>query len=174
MANLIVPAAAASCGRLLGIAFRGLRGAPMETATSIEIRAGGGLAGDHKGQKFRLRGVTVLSREAWEEALAAIAPGAPPPDLPWTTRRANLLVEGVRLPRARGGQVRIGPVLLEVTYPTQPCAQMERAHAGLLKALSPDWRGGITCQVLEGGHVELGDAVEIVFSPPEKVIRLPG
>ena len=56
-----------------------------------------GLAGDSKGARFPLRQITVLAREAWEAAAAALGD----PDLPWTVRRANLLVEGVELPRAK-------------------------------------------------------------------------
>jgi MOSC domain-containing protein YiiM len=160
--------------RLIGIARRGSPRARMETLEEGVINAGGGLEGDHKGRKFPNRGITVLAREAWEAALAELGDGDHKVELPWITRRANLFVEGAELPRARGGLVRIGPVLLEVTYPTQPCQRMEEARAGLLKALHPDWRGGITARVLEGGTVRLGDAVEIVLSPPEKKVRLPG
>lgn len=164
--------AAKRLGRLIGIARRDARRAPMEEITSGLITTDGGLAGDHKGPKFPLRRITVLAREAWEEALAEL------PDkgigLPWTARRANLFVEGVELPKARGGVVRVGPVVLEVTYPTQPCSRMEEARTGLLKALHPDWRGGITCRVLEGGEVRLGDEVEVLVSPPPHQIRLPG
>jgi MOSC domain-containing protein YiiM len=146
----------------------------MQESSTGTITVDGGLEGDHKGPKFPRRRITVLAREAWEEALAALPPvdGAPV-RLPWTTRRANLFVEGIRLPRARGGIVRIGPVKLEVTYPTQPCSRMDEAHPGLLKALHPDWRGGITCQVLEGGDVAIGDEVEVLLSPPEHAMRLP-
>jgi MOSC domain-containing protein YiiM len=158
-------------GRLIGIARRPAPRAPMEEVAAGRIGIDTGLDGDHKGPKFALRRITVLAREGWEAALAELEP---PAQLPWTTRRANLLVEGVRLPRARGGVVRIGPVLLEVTYPTQPCQRMEEAYAGLLKALHPDWRGGITCRVIEGGTVRLGDEVRVVVSPPERNIRLPG
>jgi MOSC domain-containing protein YiiM len=94
-------------------------------------------------------------------------------ELPWTTRRANLLVEGVRLPRARGGILQIGPVKLEVTNQTVPCSRMDEAFGGLMKALYPEWRGGVTCAVLEGGDVALGDAVDVLVSPPEIVPRLP-
>lgn len=146
----------------------------MEEIAEGQITVEGGLEGDHKGPKFRLRRITVLARDAWEAALAELEAAAGPVLLPWTARRANLLVEGVRLPRARGGQLRIGSLLLEVTYPTQPCSRMEEAHAGLLKALHPDWRGGITCAVLAGGLVRIGDPVEILLSPPERRIRLPG
>ena len=88
-------------------------------------------------------------------------------------RRANLLVEGVELPRALGGIVRIGPAVIEVTYPTTPCRRMDEARAGLLRALYPEWRGGITARVIEGGRINLGDPVEVLLSPPERKIRLP-
>lgn len=161
-------------GQLAGIARRPAVRAPMEEIAAGHIGVDTGLAGDHKGPKFPNRRITVLAREAWEEALAELesADGSPVV-LPWTARRANLLVEGVALPKARGGIVRIGPVKLEVTYPTQPCSRMEEAHVGLLKALHPDWRGGITCRVLEGGEVRIGDEVEVLVSPPEKKLRLP-
>ncbi|HYD15791.1 MAG TPA: MOSC domain-containing protein [Hyphomicrobium sp.] len=161
-------------GRLIGIARRDAVRAPMQEIAAGVITVDGGLEGDHKGPKFPRRRITVLAREAWEEALADLPPvdGAPV-RLPWTTRRANLFVEGVRLPRARGGILRVGPVKLEVTYPTQPCRRMEEAYTGLLKALHPDWRGGVTCQVLEGGAIAIGDEVEVLLSPPEHVMRLP-
>jgi MOSC domain-containing protein YiiM len=161
-------------GRVIGIARRSARRAAMEEIAEGMIAPGSGLEGDHKGAKFPHRAITVLSREAWEAALAELGGPAEPVALPWTARRANILVEGVDLPRARGGRVRIGPALLEVTYPTQPCARMEEAHAGLLRALHPDWRGGITARVLEGGVVRLGDPVSVVLRPPERRIALPG
>ena len=61
-----------------------------------------------------------------------------------------------------------------MTYPTSPCARMEAARKGLLKALHPEWRGGVTCKVLEGGRVSIGDEVTVVSSPPERHIKLPG
>lgn len=165
---------AEAIGRLIGIARRPARRAPMQEIGRGDISVDGGLAGDHKGPKFPRRRITVLSREDWQAALAELTDLGGPVVLPWTVRRANLLVEGVRLPRAAGGIVRIGPVLLEVTYPTQPCSRMDEAHQGLLKALHPAWRGGITCAVREGGTLAIGDAVEIVMSPPERRMRLPG
>jgi hypothetical protein len=81
----------------------------MQTVDSIDISLEAGLAGDHKGAKFKRRAVTILAREAWEAALADLGPTDEPLD--WTARRANLLVEGVRLPRAIGTTLRIGRVL---------------------------------------------------------------
>ena len=53
-------------------------------------------------------------------------------------------------------------------------AAMEAARKGLLKALHPEWRGGVTCKVLEGGCVSIGDEVAVASSPPERHIKLPG
>jgi MOSC domain-containing protein YiiM len=159
-------------GRLIGIARRPARRAPMKIVDRVLISEESGVEGDHKGAKFKRRAVTILAREDWEAALADLGGGSE--DLNWTVRRANLLVEGIRLPRALGATLRIGPVLLEVTYPTTPCARMEEAREGLRRALYPEWRGGVTCRVLEGGEVAIGDPVAVVQSPPEKQIRLPG
>ena len=88
-------------GRVAGLAWRGARRAPMVTVPAAEIAVGGGLAGDHKGLKFPNRGVTVLALEDWEAALAELVDLAGPVLLPWTARRANVLVSGLRLPRAK-------------------------------------------------------------------------
>lgn len=155
---------AAETGGLAGIARKNKRRAPMETLSTVRVTATGGLDGDNRG-RFRDRAVTVLSKEGWTGALSDLDP---PADLPWTARRANLLTEGVSLPRAAGGVIRVGNVLLETTGQTSPCSRMEEQHPGLLKALSPDWRGGVTCRVLQEGELTLGDTVQVLLSPAEK------
>ena len=140
-------------GRLLGIAH-----APASRAALIEIDAAqvditGGIPGDARGAKPG-RQVTVLFREGWERACRDI--GA---TLPWTVRRANLLVEGVAIP-AEGGRLILGELVLEVTQETKPCHVMEAAHRGLRRALAPEWRGGVCCRVLAGGVIRVGDGVE--------------
>ena len=115
-------------GRLIGIARRPAHRAPMQTVETALIEAGGGVEGDHKGKKFSRRGVTILAREAWEAALADLAMTGNSDDLPWTARRANLLIEGVELPRALGGIIAVGPAVLEITYPTTPCKRMDEAR----------------------------------------------
>jgi MOSC domain-containing protein YiiM len=159
-----------SVGRLVGIARRGQRRAPMQEIAEGLVSVEAGLAGDFKGAKHPRRQITLLAREAWEAALAELGD----PGLAWTARRANLLVEGVELPRAKGGILLVGPVCLEVMAQTYPCARMDEARRGLLKALARDRRGGATCRVLTGGRVALGDVVEVLVRPHEAGPRLPG
>ena len=142
----------------------------MQETSSGLVSVKAGLDGDFKGPKYPRRQITVLALEGWEAAPAELGHGS----LPWTVRRANLLVAGVRLPRAAGGVVRVGQVRLEVTGQTYPCGRMEEACPGLLSALAKDWRGGVTARVLEGGAIAVGDEVEVLVDPPEIRPRLPG
>ena len=148
-----------AAGRLIAIARRTAPRAPMETLEAGAISLERGLEGDHKGPKFPNRAITILAREDWDAAVADLTDLAGPVPLAWTVRRANLLVEGIRLPRSRGSILRVGDVELMVTAETSPCRRMEEAHRGLLKALSPDWRGGVTCRVVTAGAVAVGQDV---------------
>jgi len=69
-------------------------------------------------------------------------------------------VEGIELPRVAGARLRIGGAVLEVSCETDPCERMDSQHPGLREALTPDWRGGVSCRVLEAGEIATGDAVE--------------
>lgn len=145
----------------------------MELLKHALLTTDKGLHGDCKGEKFPDRQLTILAVEDWKEAMRDIAGPDGPPQLPWTTRRANVLVQGMRLPRGLGSIIRIRDCMLKVMAQTTPCHLMEMAHAGLLSALSPNWRGGVTCKVLTGGAVSLNDSVTIMVEQPEFKVRLP-
>ncbi len=144
-------------GTVTGIALREKAHAPMQTIESVEISVEAGLHGDSRG-KPGPRQVTLLSEGQWAEACETVEV-----DLAWTYRRANLLVAGLRFsPDMVGDTVVIGDLKMEITGETDPCVRMDQQHQGLTQALTPDWRGGICCRVLQDGKVALGDAVEIV------------
>lgn len=142
-------------GRLAGIARRDRKRAPMQTLEQAEISTASGVADDFRG-KPGPRQVTVISGAAWRAACAELDE-----DLPWTTRRANLLVEDIELPRTLGAVLRVGPVRLRITGEVDPCSRMEEQRQGLKAALQPDWRGGVSCTVIAGGPVSLGDEVDL-------------
>lgn len=100
-------------GQLLGIARAARKREPLVETDQADVTVELGLTGDARGNKPR-RQVTLLFREGWESACRDV--GA---ILPWTTRRANLLIEGVAIPPV-GSQVAIGDILLEVTDETEP------------------------------------------------------
>ncbi len=157
-------------GRLIGIARRAQSRAPMVVLQSGLVSEVLGLEGDCKGSKFPMRQITILAREAWEKALLDLGN----PALEWITRRANFLVEDILLPRGRGSVIAVGKTILEVTAQTTPCALMDHFHMGLRKALAPEWRGGVTCKVLQGGPVQHGDAVLVTKDMPHSRAQLPG
>ena len=78
------------------------------------------------------RQVTVLSTRAWNRACDEVGQ-----QVDWTARRANLLVDGIDLPRESGGILRIGPVELQVNRETDPCSLMDEQCEGLRTALQP-------------------------------------
>lgn len=143
-------------GNLIGIARAWELGAPLEQLTSASISLERGIDGDARGQK-RGRQVTVLFRDGWEDACRDV--GA---ELPWVTRRANLLLANLERPREAGGLLRIGDAELQITMETRPCDLMERSYTGLRAALTPDWRAGVCCVVRRGGEIKLGDRAEYV------------
>ena len=147
-------------GRLIGIARKDRPRVPMEVIDHAQIGTDIGVAGDYRGAmhpgRVNRRQVTILMAEDWSAALAEH--GTP---IPWYERRANLLVEGIVLPRERGIRVRIGTAVLEITGECDPCRRMDAVSDGLQIALRPDWRGGRTCTVIADGAIAVGDEVRI-------------
>ena len=149
-------------GRLAGIARRDRPRGEMERLGQVRVSRAEGIARDFRGAlaaqkgKFK-RQVSLMEAESWAAAMAELRG-----DEPWWRRRANLLVENIRLPRAEGARIRIGRTcLLEVTVECDPCHRMEEVAPGLMAALTPDWRGGFLAKVLEDGDVAVGDAVRV-------------
>lgn len=141
--------------RLLGIAVKPRRLQPMQLRATGELSLPAGLVGDSRG-KPGPRQVTLLSLVAWHAACDEIGV-----ILPWTERRANLLVGDLPLYQSAGSRIVIGDAVLEISGETDPCARMTAVHPGLFDALVPDWRGGVCCRVVRGGLLALGMEVEL-------------
>lgn len=143
-------------GRLIGIARREQKRAEMQILEDAEISEQSGVAKDFRGKPGK-RQVTVIVAESWAATCEDLGQ-----QIPWTTRRANLLVEDIELPRRTGDIIEIGDVRLLVTMEVDPCSRMEEQFEGLRAALTPEWRGGVACTVLKGGSVRLGDNVSLL------------
>ena len=145
-----------AAGQLVAIAVRSATRVPMETLDRARVTLEQGVDGEFRG-KPGPRQVTVLAEESWSAACAELGE-----ELPWTLRRANLLVRGVDLEESVGSRLRVGGTLLEVTEETAPCRIMDLQHEGLRAALTPHWRGGVCARVVEGGEIAVGDAAGLV------------
>ncbi|MCY4011788.1 MAG: MOSC domain-containing protein [Gammaproteobacteria bacterium] len=130
----------------------------MELLEETTIAVETGVDGDARGQ-LRGRQVTVLCQESWDAACRDLGR-----EVPWTTRRANILIEGLDLANSSGKTLAIGGATLAITGETDPCERMDEQAHGLTAALAPDWRGGVTCRVIQAGGVKVGDSVELILS----------
>ena len=142
-------------GLLKAIARRNKLRAPMQLLEAADVTGATGVANDFRG-KSQTRTVTVLSEDVWSQVCEQLGG-----NIPWTTRRANFLVQGIGLPKVSGGIIQVGVVHLQVTGEVDPCSRMEEQCPGLKDLLSPDWRGGVACFVVKEGTVAIGDAVSI-------------
>jgi MOSC domain-containing protein YiiM len=126
---------------------------PMDPAESGMLDSGKGLRGsaNYGGRRH----VTIISVERWQELIDVLRADVDP-----AARRANLLVSGVNLQDTRDRSLRVGGCLLRIGGETRPCERMEEAHPGLQDAMRPRWGGGAWAEVVNGGEIRVGDAVE--------------
>lgn len=137
----------------------------MEELPSVAVTAAAGVQGDFRGVvrqgKPPRRQVSLIEAESWGAAMAELGlseAGA----LPWHSRRANLCISGLRLPRRAGAVIAIGRTCrIEITMECDPCSRMDEIKPGLMAALAPDWRGGVLGRVLDDGKIAVGDEVRI-------------
>jgi MOSC domain-containing protein YiiM len=141
---------------LKGIAIRKKSKQPMVTLSSTSISCEFGVANDLRGKPGR-RQVTVMSEESWLATCKEVNT-----ELPWTARRANLLVSGISFSKKDVGRIiAIGDMQLRIIGEAAPCHWMDKTHSGLRSALTPEWRGGVCCQVICAGKIAVGDIVKV-------------
>lgn len=134
---------------------------PMKVVPSAEAVEGRGLRGDRyeRGEgtfsdpNGRGYDLTMVEAEALEELAASgveVAPGL---------CRRNLVVRGLALDELSGRRFRVGEVECFGQRRCEPCAHLERlTRTGVLRGLVH--RGGLRAEVLSGGEIRPGDAVE--------------
>lgn len=143
--------------KVIGLAIREKTRAPMKQIHTVAVTCSEGLIGDSRGRPGS-RQVTLLSEQQWQEACNELNQ-----PLPWTYRRANILVSGVNFGEHLVGRtILIGELRLEVTGETDPCPRMDEQYQGLTRALEPDYRGGVTCKVVSDGQITLGQGVQVI------------
>lgn len=71
-------------------------------------------------------------------------------------------MEGLNLKNTTDDILKIGTCELLITGELNPCDRMDAQCKGLTQALVPNWRGGVTCEILNQGHVKIGDEVILI------------
>ncbi len=135
--------------QIYGIAVKTAKRGAMQEVERVNVIEAEGLEGNYrKILASTKRQVTIISLVQWHEACGEINTL-----LPWHSRRAQICIDGYRFgPSDIGKKIRFkNGVILEITGETKPCSRMDEIHQGLRLALKFDYRGGVTCRVIEGG-----------------------
>lgn len=146
-------------GRVTNIYLRPSARTPVREVPSAQARAGEGLEGDHA--RGGSRQISFIEKEAWEAALNELGSETLPPG----RRRANVVVEGFSLTAALGRRIRVGECVIDIVNELAPCKLMEDVTPGLMRALSPDHRGGVYGKIVTSGRIDVGAEVEL---PPDQ------
>lgn len=144
--------------QLISIAYKIESKGVMTEVSEASVSLEAGVENDRLGRPGK-RQVTVMSLEQWNQATSELAP-TPPTPFVWTDRRCNILVSGIAFSaKDVGSRLKIGSLILEITGETDPCKKMRAVHPGLEQALTPNWRGGVTCRVIQPATIKAGDRV---------------
>lgn len=139
-------------GELAAIWIKRVKRGKMDPVDAATLVAARGLVGN--ADQGRRRQVTLIEEEVWREVMEELRADVDP-----AARRANLMLRGIRLPRTRGGILRVGGCRLQIGGELTPCKLMDDALPGLHAALRPEWGGGVFTAVLDGGPIRIGDPV---------------
>ncbi|MEM9273013.1 MAG: MOSC domain-containing protein [Cyanobacteria bacterium P01_F01_bin.143] len=127
---------------------RGKR-APMDAVECAEMIAGKGLVGNaNQGGR---RQVTILDAAVWEGIMEELGATIDP-----SARRANIMVRGLDLANTRKRILLLDECRVRIFTETKPCERMDEVFPGLKAALYPNWAGGASAQVIDGGMVRVG------------------
>ena len=140
---------------VIALAIKAAKAGPMEEVSSITCEAGKTLVGAAPAEPDR--GITLISAQQWAEVNQELSA-----DLPWHTRRANVLLDCGSLGELIGKTITIGQVEIAVLDETHPCGLMDKLHKGLTRALAPDHRGGVLGRITKGGEIAVGDTLQVV------------
>lgn len=145
---------------LTAIGYRKIKSGPMFEVHNVKVTKAEGLTLGLP-RRASSRQITVLCEEQWQQVCKALTI-----ILPWTARRANLLICGIQFNAEHIGKVmHIGQLQLLITGETEPCFKMDLVHPGLCNALN-NFKAGVTCKVLNDADIQIGDSIHITEQLP--------
>jgi MOSC domain-containing protein YiiM len=137
-------------GVVEGIFWGAVDEGTLEAAEEVRVATGAGIEGDRYGDKD----LTLFEAEAIEGLREDTGIDLAPNEI-----RRNVMTRGISLNDMLGHRIRVGEVEAVVTELCHPCAHLESlTQPGVLKGLVD--RGGLNADVVAGGSIRVGDAVE--------------
>lgn len=139
-------------GQLQAIWIKRMKSGPLDPVDSAELIAGRGI--ERNANQGGRRQITLIEQEVWEDLMRRLDASISP-----ATRRANLMLSGIRLADSRDRILHVGACRVRILGETKPCAQMDAALFGLREAMVDGWAGGAFGEVLDDGRITVGDPV---------------
>jgi MOSC domain-containing protein YiiM len=137
-------------GVVEGIFFTDVPEGPLDPVDEVQVNSGAGIEGDRYGHKD----LTLFEAEAIEGLKADTGIEIKPSEI-----RRNVMTRGVSLNELLGHRIRVGDVEAVVTELCHPCSHLQKlTQPGVLRGLVN--RGGLNADVVAGGAIRLGDAIE--------------
>lgn len=157
-------------GKVVSIHLAAEAEAKPQPVREVRAVAAKGLEGDRYFRKTGTysktqgtgREVTLIEAEALEGLARDYEVALPPGD-----SRRNIVTRGIALNHLVGKEFRVGQARLRGVRLCEPCGHMERlsgakgAQEGLVH------RGGLRCDIVEGGLIRVGDDVEALAEGQE-------
>ncbi|MCG6883087.1 MAG: MOSC domain-containing protein [Silicimonas sp.] len=138
-------------GRVEAILLR-----PGRREATVAVEAADLLTSGLRGDRARAgkRAVTLIQAEHLPVVVALAGLQEVDPAL----LRRNLLISGLNIGAFRGGRLRVGDAVIELTVPAHPCSRMEEVLGpGGYTAMRG--HGGMCAQVIVPGSVKVADVV---------------
>ncbi len=135
-------------GEIVALWIKRAHRGQMDRVDEAKLVAGRGLEGS--ADQGGWRQVTIISEEAWRDAVAECADDFDP-----SHRRANVMVRGIDLEDSRGKQLHLGDCVINIRGENPPCKRMGEMRA----PLKPHWRAGVFGEIVAGGTIRVGDSV---------------
>lgn len=135
----------------------------IKIVDSVEVTEKTGIIGDRYRGTSRNRQVTLVQAEHIEAVAKMLQKESIDPAL----LRRNIVVSGINLLAFHDTTFQIGEVVLKGTGYCHPCSRMEEnLGSGGYNAMRG--HGGITCMVMKGGKIQIGDEVSpIQYAIPQ-------
>lgn len=143
----------APLGRVESIWLKRSHRGPMDAARELRVDPAAGIVGGV--DRSNRRQITLIEREVWDRLMRALGATTPPDP---SSRRANLVLTGIRLPNTRGRILRVGDARLAIGGELTPCERMDEVLPGLRAAMRPNWNGGVFAAAVNDALIRVGDA----------------